>query len=104
MAKKQTVTVLGVEYVLGPDVDLDKEVLLDGNGNRITNEMCEEIVEEVHRVLGRPSLTAPKVVSPEIKARVPQELKLELEAEAKRQGKTSSALIREALEEFLHSA
>ena len=104
MAKKQAVTVLGVEYVLGPDVDLDKEVLLDGNGNRITNEMCEEIVEEVHRVLGRPSLTAPKVVSPEIKARVPQELKLELEAEAKRQGKTSSALIREALEEFLHSA
>ncbi len=102
--EKEVITILGEKYVLGPDVDLDKEVILDGNGNRITNEMCEEIVEEVHRVLGRPSLTAPKVVSPEIKARVPQELKLELEAEAKRQGKTSSALIREALEDYLHSA
>lgn len=63
----------------------------------------EEISESVTvKVIGRPSLTGPSQVSPGIKARVPEKLKLALDQEAKRQGKTPSALIREALEDYLY--
>jgi len=95
----------GKKYVLGKDVDLEREVVRDGRGRRITNKRAEKIAEEVvAQVVGRPSLTAPSKVSPEIKARVPEKLKLALEREAKCQGQTPSALIRQALEEFLDSA
>ena len=63
----------------------------------------EEISESVTaKVVGRPSLTGPSQVSPGIKARVPETLKLALDREAKRHGKTPSALIREALEDYLY--
>ena len=95
----------GKKYVLGKDVDLEREVIRDARGRRITSKRAEKIAEEViAQVVGRPSLTGPAKVSPEIKARVPEKLKLALELEAKRQGQTLSALIRQALEEFLDSA
>jgi len=95
----------GKKYVLGKDVDLEREVVRDGRGRRITSKRAEKIAEEViAQAVGRPSLTGPAKVSPEIKARVPEKLKLALEREAKRQGQTPSALIRQALEEFLDSA
>ena len=93
------------KYVLGRDIDLDKEVVRDSRGNRITSKRAEKLVEEViAQAVGRPSLTGPSKVSPEIKARVPEKLKLALEQEAKRQGQTPSALIRQALEEYLDIA
>jgi len=93
------------QYVLGKDIDLDKEVIRDSQGKRITSKRAEKIVEEViSQAVGRPSLTGPSKVSPEIKARVPEKLKLALEMEAKRQGQTPSALIRQALEEYLDFA
>jgi hypothetical protein len=93
------------QYVLGKDIDLDKEVIRDSQGKRITSKRADEIVEEViAQVVGRPSLSGPSKVSPEIKARVPAKLKLALEREAKRQGQTPSALIRIALQEYLDSA
>lgn len=93
------------KYVLGRDIDLDKEVIRDSEGKRITSKRAEKIVEEViTQAVGRPSLTGPAKVSPEIKAKVPEKLKLALEREAKRQGQTPSALIRQALEEFLDTA
>ena len=104
MAKKKVVEVLGKKYVWGPDIDFDKEVVLDQNGVRYTNARIDEMVREIEEFgpyVGRPSLTAPAVHSPEVKARVPKSLKKRLEAEAKRRGKTPSILIRQALEEFL---
>ena len=93
------------KYVLGKDIDLDKEVIRDSKGKRLTSKRADEIVEEViAQVVGRPSLSGPSKVSPEIKARVPAKLKLALEREAKRQGQTPSALIRIALQEYLDSA
>ena len=93
------------QYVLGKDIDLDKEVIRDSQGKRLTSKRADEIVEEViAQAVGRPSLTGPSKVSPEIKARVPAKLKLALEREAKRQGQTPSALIRIALQEYLDSA
>ena len=92
-------------YLLGKDIDLDREVIRDSHGTRITSKHAEKIVEEVlAQAVGRPSLTGPSKVSPEIKARVPEELKKALVKEAKRQGQTTSAVIRQALEEYLDTA
>jgi predicted HicB family RNase H-like nuclease len=93
------------QYVLGKDIDLDKEMILDSTGKRITSKRAEKIAEEfIAQVVGRPSLTGPSKVSPEIKARVPEKLKKALQREAKRQGQTTSAVIRQALEEYLDTA
>ena len=36
------------EIIFGKDIDLDKEVILDSRGNRITNEYCEKILAEIN--------------------------------------------------------
>jgi hypothetical protein len=36
------------EITFGKDIDLDKEVILDSRGNRITNEYCKKIVAEIN--------------------------------------------------------
>jgi hypothetical protein len=91
-----------VKYTLGKDINLDKEIVLDTNGRRITEYRARQIARQTHQlVVGRPSLTAAGVHSPEIKARVPMKLKKSLQSEAKRRGQTSSELVRQAVEEFL---
>ena len=35
------------DIIFGKDIDLDKEVILDSRGNRITNEYCKKIVAEI---------------------------------------------------------
>ena len=86
-------------------VDLDNEMILDKNGNRVTSAYVERILkQDIGVIIGRPSLTGPKIHSPEIKARVPKKLKVALEREAKRRGATSSSIIRAALEKYLKSA
>lgn len=92
-------------YVLGPDVDLEKEVVMLPSGERLTNAVVDRIVDEVHaHMAGRPSLTAPGTRSPEVKARVPEATKARLEAVAAERGTTASVIIREALEAYLKSA
>jgi hypothetical protein len=92
------------KYVLGPDIDLDVEVVLDKRGRRITEARAQQIARQILREAGagRPSLTGAKIVSPEVKARVPQGMKDKLDREAKKLGVTPSALIRQALEEYLY--
>ncbi len=86
-------------------VDLDDEIILDRNGKRVTSAYVERILKkDLGVIIGRPSLTGPKIHSPEIKARVPMKLKVALEREAKRRGETASSIIREALEKYLKSA
>lgn len=86
-------------------IDLDCEVILDKSGRRVTNSYVEKILkQDMGVIIGRPSLTGPKIHSPEIKARVPKKLKAALEKEAKRRGETSSSIIRAALEKYLKSA
>ena len=86
-------------------VDLDNEIILDKNGKRVTSAYVERILkQDIGVIIGRPSLTGPKIHSPEIKARVPKKLKVALEREAKRRGATSSSIIRAALEKYLKSA
>lgn len=80
-----------VKYTLGPDVNLDKEIVFDTNGRRITEYRARQTHE---LVVGRPSLSGAGIQSPEIKARVPMKLKKSLQREAKRRGQTSSELVR----------
>lgn len=92
-------------YVLGPDVDLDNEVVIMPTGERLTNAVVDRIVDEVHATMaGRPSLTAPGTRSPEVKARVPRATKARLDAVASKRGTTASVIIREALDAYLKTA
>lgn len=93
------------KYKLGPDVKPDEKIY-DSKGNLIDENYVENAVADVHRQLGRgrPSLTAPGKTSPEIKARVPAELKDRLQQAAKEHGQPLSVFIREALERHLDEA
>ena len=94
-----------IKYTVGPDVDLSKTVVLGKNGKRITNARAERLANAaIEKVLGRPSLTAASIESPQIKVRVPMKLKKALDKEAKRRGETKSVIVREALEKYLKSA
>jgi hypothetical protein len=93
------------KYTFGPDIDLNKTIIRDKNGKRITNKRAEKMaMDAIEKVLGRPSLSAKNVESPQLKVRVPIKLKKALDKEAKRRGETKSAIVREALEKFLKSA
>jgi len=87
---------------VGADVDLTRTVVRGRSGKRITNGRAEKLARSaIEKVVGRPSLTANSVESPQVKVRVPINLKKALEKEAKRRGETTSAIVREALEKFL---
>jgi hypothetical protein len=89
-------------YRVGKDVNLKKEVVKDLSGKRITDRRVKQIVKQVRQqTAGRPSLTKPNVISPEVKARVPLQLKRALDRKVIQSGKSSSELIRAALERYL---
>ena len=89
-------------YRVGKDVNLKREVVKDLSGKRITNRRVKQIVKQVRQqTAGRPSLTKPNVISPEVKARVPIQLKRALDRRAIQSGKSASELIRAALERYL---
>ena len=48
-ALKDEVTISGVKYVVGPDIDLDVEVVLDNQGIRLTEARAQEIALEILR-------------------------------------------------------
>ncbi|MGH3685450.1 MAG: hypothetical protein ACRDRE_21870 [Pseudonocardiaceae bacterium] len=93
------------------DVDLDCEDLRDRHGNRVTREYVEraltDIVDENTLVAssevrpGRPSLSGGRTHSPQVTFRVPDQLHRQAVDAAEREGKTVSALAREALEQYL---
>jgi hypothetical protein len=86
---------------IGPDVDLDHEDVRLADGTPLTPEVAAEIVEDVRRAVGRPSLTGPGRHSPQVSARVPAELRDAAERQARSEGKSVSQLIRELLERYL---
>ena len=89
-------------YRIGKDVNLKKEVVKDLAGRRITDRRAKQIVKQVRQqTAGRPSLTKPNVISPEVKARVPLQLKRALDRKAIQSGRSASELIRAALERYL---
>ena len=88
------------KYIVGPDVDLDFEVVFLPDGTRLTNKLAAKMARDaIKQVRGRPSLTAVAVESPQLKVRVPVKLKKAIEKEAKRRGETTSTIVREVLQE-----
>ena len=96
------------DHVLGPDVDLEAESILDNEGKRLTpvrgQEMVEAARQEYECRAGRPSLTGSAEQSPHISFRVPKDLAERAEAVAAREGKSLSQLGREALTRYLEKA
>jgi len=94
---------VSARHTVGPDIDLDVEVVRDNKGDRITEARAKEIAAAALQKagVGRPSLTAPGRRSPEVKARVPTELRDRLHAAAQRRGISPSELVREALDRYL---
>lgn len=88
---------------IGDDVDLDQEDIRLPDGSRLTDETAEDIVEQVRRSAGRPSLSGEKTASPQIAFRVPSNVRDEAERVAADEHKTVSQLAREALEERLNA-
>ena len=88
------------KIVVGPDVDLNTEVVLLPDGTRLTNKLAAKMARDaIKQVRGRPSLTAVAVESPQLKVRVPVKLKRAIDKEAKRRGETTSTIVREVLQE-----
>ncbi|WP_100498290.1 CopG family transcriptional regulator [Geodermatophilus chilensis] len=84
---------------IGPDVDLEAEDLRLVDGTRLTEDRAAEIVDEVRRRVGRPSLTGEAAASPRIAFRISPSVRDRAAEIAAREGKTISQLAREALEE-----
>ena len=84
---------------IGPDVDLDAQDVRLADGSRLTEDRAAEIVEEVRRRAGRPSLTGEAVASPRITFRIAPSTRDRAAEIAAQEGKTVSQLAREALEE-----
>lgn len=84
------------------------------NGVVLTDELAERLADEaeagydldsgqvVHVGRGRPSLSKGHT-SPQVTFRLPAKLRAKAEARAAREGKTLSALAREAMERYLAS-
>ncbi|MEU9887228.1 hypothetical protein [Sphaerisporangium sp. NPDC051011] len=106
-----------IELVLDHDSEIDSDIeeIYDGKGNRITDSYVNDAIDDVHRAIdagrvptptsrgGRPSLTGEGAHSPRVSFRVPEELRERAKARADQEGKTVSALAREAFEQFLRA-
>lgn len=104
-----------IELALDHDseIDSDSEEVYDSKGNRITDQYVDDAIADVHRAIdegrvpiptnhsGRPSLTGEGAHSPRVSFRLPEELRERAKTRAAQEGKTVSALAREAFEQFL---
>jgi hypothetical protein len=70
----------------------------------ITEEEIGRLVDAAHRMVGRPSLTAPGKHSPNLTLRLPENMNERLNDVAARTGRRRSQIVREALQEYLKSA
>jgi hypothetical protein len=89
---------------VGSTVDLDTEEVRLADGRRLTNDVADELADEIRAKTGRPSLGEPGTRSPSIAFRLPTELRAKAEQVAQREGKSVSALAREALEARLNAS
>lgn len=84
---------------LGPE-----DRLRDSQGRLIDEDYVRHAVEDVHRVLGRPSLSGTRSPSPQVVVRMTPQLRDAAKELAEREGITLSELTRQALEERIARA
>lgn len=83
------------------DVDLDSEVVRRSDGTRLTNAVAEQIVEDVLRKAGRPSLSSSRKRSPQLGVRVSDTMLIKLHDRAAAEGKKVSEIVRDAIEKYV---
>jgi hypothetical protein len=88
------------KYTLGPDVPAD-EFVYDSKGNLIDDGYIDHAIEDVHRTLGRPSLSGAGN-SPRVSFRLSIETRQAAEKIAELEGVSLSELARHALEDLVH--
>jgi predicted HicB family RNase H-like nuclease len=88
---------------IGADVDLDRDDVRLADGTRLTDDVADQITEQVRRG-GRPSLSGEQQVSPQITFRVPREVRDRAAEIATRPHKSLSQLAREALEKLIRAS
>lgn len=87
---------------IGDDVDLQREEIRLAGGQRLTEDLAEEIADRaLARHRGRPSVSAGGKRTPSLTLRVPQPTRDALEKLAKAQGKRLADVSREALDEYI---
>ena len=65
-----------IKYTIGPDVDLNKTIIRDKNGKRITNRRAEKMAKEaIAEVIRRKELGDESVKSPQAKSRLSAKLR-----------------------------
>jgi len=67
----------------------------------INDGLIERLVEAGHRLVGRPSLTAPGTVSPQITVRLSESVNQQLTALAAQTGRRRSQVVRDAVDAYL---
>jgi len=85
------------------DLDTDPITLPDGTvlDDAAAEKLGNEIADRAARGRGRPSLTGPGEHSPKVAVRVGPSLKTSLEEIAKREGRRTADVVRDALEEYV---
>ncbi len=65
-----------IKYTIGPDVDLNKTIIRDKNGKRITNRRAEKMAKRaIAEVIRRKQLSEETIKSPQAKLRLPLKLR-----------------------------
>ena len=65
-----------IKYTIGPDIDLNKTIIRDKDGTRITNKRAEKMAKEaMAEVLRRQELGDESVKSPQAKSRFSMKLR-----------------------------
>ncbi|MEI7723236.1 MAG: hypothetical protein WCI86_05840 [Actinomycetota bacterium] len=65
-----------IKYTVGPDVDLNKTIIRDKNGRRITNRRAEKMAKEaIAEVIRRKELGDASIKSPKAKLRLSLKLR-----------------------------
>jgi len=96
-------------YVIGPntevipdDADLDAHDYRDAHGDRVTEASTREYTEErARRAGGRPSLHGGRGSTPTIAIRMPADLRDRLAEVAAAEGRSASAVARDAVEAYI---
>ncbi len=86
---------------IGRDINLEQDDVRLQDGTRLSDQVADDIVEQVRRTAGRPSLSGQAAASPQISFRVAPAVRDRAAEVAAKEGKTVSELAREALEDRL---
>lgn len=91
------------EYVAGPPVDLDTEVVRDKKGRRIDQAYVDRVIKsaEAVRPRGRPGLSKTPGASPQIAVRLTPDVYEAATKVAAERGLSLAALAREAVEQHV---